>query len=243
MKYMKAKYAGALHIPNGKSILIPTGEGKLLDSKTFDFHIINAPVQDANILKHEDKMQVRFVPDRIKDISLSNYLPYFVYFESVTLHLLALVKANSLDGYFKLQTECRDQDLKDRLDTLRDTAKEKSISGVGKIYALSQVRNELAHNLYPIAIPYNNKVYMHNGKQLLKLIRDDSWTAMKALIELYSHYTQKMDKWMEPIIQKIPTYLDIKNSKGQVFFSIGDYSHMRGKDISTLAQRKEGEND
>ena len=202
---LKAKMSGVLVIPEGKSILIPMGEGLLLQSKTIDFGIINSPVSLSDgRRRNTDKIQVRFHVDMIQKINLDDYLPRFVYFETVTIHLLSLIHADNIGEYYSKQAIYRDVTLMDRVSELRGIAKAKNISSIGKLTGLLEVRNEIAHNLYPIAISYNETTYPYDDAALVDRIKKDSMLVMRSLLKLYDEYVHKLEGWIQPILDEVP---------------------------------------
>lgn len=208
---MRAKLAKTLQIPKGKSILFTHGSGKLLDFDTHDFSIINASIESDGKLRHSDKLQTKFYVNDFNKIDLKSYLPKFVYYETVTIHLLSLIHATTLEGYFENQEKYKNVDLNSRTKELRKLAQKCNIKNIGKLYGLLEIRNEIAHNLYPVTIQYNEKDYVYDDPLLVDAIKKDSKLLMMSLVELYIKYQPKMEVWLERIMSKTPAQIIIKS--------------------------------
>ena len=141
-----------------------------------------------------------FTSKDLTKIDLDNFLHMFTFFEAVSLHLLSLTEASTLDQYISLQRHYIKISLGDRLALIADAYTDKT----GKKYInnlrsnILQVRNQVAHSLNPLRVTYKNDDYDIDDSTLMHYVKDDMNNAMNALMTPYLASQQKLIKWLSP---------------------------------------------
>lgn len=202
----QARNLNTLNIPSETSVLIPRGVEATRGGPKYHFITLNAVIQLKESIKRTIDPPSTFDVNGLKEITISTYLAEFLYFETCTIHLLALIDSTNLKQYFRLQEVYSCIQLSDRVELLKAVSSQWKINNISKIKSLSGVRNQVAHNLNPVLIKYNDghKPRQYDDPDLVNAIIDDSNAAMYAISCLYSKYLPKLFGWLEISVTKLP---------------------------------------
>ena len=225
MELMKAFAAGTFS-PSGNiyilttSGLSPLGRGDKV-KQTYAFNADQFLITDDR--KHnKSTYMARFMVDNIKKIDAGEFLSQFVYFEAVTLHLLALKESQSIEQYFRLQQPIVSVSLYERVKLLANHyAKESHRKNIKKINDLLELRNQVAHTLKPSFIKYNNTHYENDDSVFVDKIKTIMWDSMGALVQEYIEAQSDLATWIDEIDANTPEYVEVKNAMNEVVMSFG----------------------
>ncbi len=194
-----ARTEGRLQVPEGESILFPV---EPYENKHV-FIAINSIIKLDHNIKRTIDPPMAFETSPLPEVVLDSFMPRFLYFETITLHLLSLMEARDIHQYFRLQSTYKGVSLKTRVDLIRSATKEQKINNVGKITALAEIRNQIAHNLSPVIIQYPKKSFMqYDDSDFAKKVTNDLNEAMDGLMQLYARIIPKLILWCEPYLNK-----------------------------------------
>lgn len=243
IKLVKAFAAGTFN-PDGNIYVFTTGGLQPLgmgenERQTYTFNADQFLVQDDR--KHNRSTWMsRFMVSNIKKIDSGEFLAQFVYFEAVTLHLLALKEAQDFEQYFRLQQSMAGVSLYERIKLLVNhyISDAQSKKDIKKLTSILEIRNQVAHVLKPSFIKYDNNYSANDDQTFVSKITAIMWDAMGALVKEYEQEQNKIATWINEIDANTPEYVELKNAAGQVIASIGNHSDKRGTPITELAEKK-----
>lgn len=188
-------------------ITIPTDSG-MDDLEMYAFHTYQKISTEEDVSVRTSEFILNHV-NGIYNIDDNEFFHSFTYFEAITTHYTALKKASNIEEYFNEQEAIRNNPsitlnklLEDIAKSLTDTADKKQINQFRS--TMLNVRNQIAHNLYPAFIKFNGVYCSANDPDLSEKVRAAMWNTMVILVREYrKEQTAKLEVWLQAFLNEV----------------------------------------
>jgi hypothetical protein len=138
----------------------------------------------------------------IRKIDHDEFIRQFLYFEGLTLHLLALYQSSTFLQYISAQRLIGNVSMFNRIKELKSRGLQ-----INSLDSLLKIRNQIAHNITPALIKFNGKYYPPNDKDFIKMVQDIIEKNVVILVDAYRKEQEKIRLWRDDINAILPEML------------------------------------